>query len=97
MTLNITINNFGEFLNFISDQTYGFFGIGLLFLIFIVLFVNYYKQFKISVALFFSLISLLPIIAILSLLNLIPYEIIPVFLILLGLSAVYAYIKRHEY
>lgn len=95
---NITnITTFGDLLSFINAQTYNFFGVGILLLVFTILFTNYYRQYKISVSLFVSLITLLPVVTILFLLDLVTIDIVILFVLIMGISGLYLYIKRNEY
>lgn len=95
---NITnITTFGDLLSFINAQTYNFFGVGILLLVFTILFTNYYRQYKISVSLFVSLVTLLPVVTILFLLDLVTIDIVILFVLIMGISGLYLYIKRNEY
>lgn len=91
------ITTFGDLLTFVNAQTYDFFGVGILFLVFTILFANYYRQYKISVSLFISLVTLLPVVTILFLLNLVSIDVVILFVLIMGISGLYLYIKRNEY
>lgn len=95
--MNITnITTISDLLIFASEQTYGFFGLGILILLYIVLYLNLIKRFNFQVSLFFSFLLLLPVATFLTLLNLFDNLHLFVYLILLGLSGVYAFIKKDE-
>lgn len=95
--MNITnITSISDLLIFANKATYGFFGLGIMFLLFTILYLELVKKFNMQVSIFFSLVLLMPVFTILTILGFFDSNAIIVYMLLMGLAGLYAYIKKDE-
>jgi len=90
------IKTFADLANFVSEQTFHLFGFGVEIVLFILLFDRLKDRFIFPVATFFSLVLLFPLTISFTLLGFMEQGSSFVHLILIGLTAIWAYFKKKE-
>jgi len=93
---NITINNIQDLITLSHQETYGILPFLILFGIFAVSITYLQKRFNTAVSIFVSLVLELPIVLIFGLLGLVSSGAILIYLLILGMSGVFAFMKKGD-
>jgi hypothetical protein len=93
---NLTVTGLGDFLSIVNGEMYGSFGVLLIFMFFGIGFLYLNKKFNMAVSIFLTMSLLLPFTTALFILNLLDSGAFYVYIILLSLSGVFAYLKRGD-
>jgi len=93
---NITINNIQDLITLSHQETLGLLPFLILFGIFAVSITYLQKRFNTAVSIFVSLVLELPIVLIFGLLGLVSGGVILIYLLILGMSGVFAFMKKGD-
>jgi hypothetical protein len=93
---NITINNIQDLIILSHQETLGLLPFLILFGIFAVSITYLQKRFNTAVSIFVSLVLELPIVLVFGLLGLVSGGVILIYLLILGMSGVFAFMKKGD-
>jgi hypothetical protein len=93
---DLTITGLGDFLSITNAEMGGTLGILLIFMFFGIGFLYLNKKFNTAVSIFLTLSLLLPFATVLFILNLLDSGAFYIYIILLSLSGVFAYLKKGD-